>query len=49
MALVGAIGLALTGIGQSIGVLPVAIGLFLFGAGNGTATVEWSNIRFWRK
>ncbi|MDA0183663.1 MFS transporter [Solirubrobacter phytolaccae] len=36
MALLGATGLALAGFGQSIGVLPVAIGLFLFGAGNGT-------------
>lgn len=36
MALLGASGLALTGIGQGIGVLPVVIGLFLFGAGNGT-------------
>ena len=36
MALLGATGLALAGIGQSIGVVPVVIGLFLFGAGNGT-------------
>jgi fucose permease len=36
MALLGATGLGLTGIGQAIGVVPVVIGLFLFGAGNGT-------------
>lgn len=36
MALVAATGLALAGVGQAIGVLPVVIGLFLFGAGNGT-------------
>lgn len=36
MALLGAAGLALVGAGQSIGVAPVVVGLFLFGAGNGT-------------
>ncbi|RKQ87145.1 fucose permease [Solirubrobacter pauli] len=36
MALIGATGLALAGVGQSIGILPVVAGLFLFGAGNGT-------------
>ncbi|MDA0174560.1 MFS transporter [Solirubrobacter taibaiensis] len=36
MALVAAAGLVTAGIGQSVGVLPVVIGLFLFGAGNGT-------------
>jgi fucose permease len=36
MALVAAAGLVTAGVGQGVGVLPVVIGLFLFGAGNGT-------------
>lgn len=36
MALVAATGLITAGIGQAVGVLPVVIGLFLFGMGNGT-------------
>ncbi|MBE2315623.1 MFS transporter [Solirubrobacter sp. CPCC 204708] len=36
MALVAATGLITAGLGQTVGVLPVVIGLFLFGAGNGT-------------
>ena len=36
MALIAATGLVTTGIGQSVSVLPVVIGLFLFGVGNGT-------------
>jgi fucose permease len=36
MALVAATGLVTAGVGQAVGVLPVVVGLFLFGAGNGT-------------
>ena len=36
MALIAATGLVTAGIGQSVSVLPVVIGLFLFGVGNGT-------------
>ena len=36
MALIAAAGLVTAGIGQSVSVLPVVIGLFLFGVGNGT-------------
>ncbi len=36
MALIAAAGLVTAGLGQAVGVLPVVIGLFLFGAGNGT-------------
>jgi predicted MFS family arabinose efflux permease len=36
MALVAAAGLAVTGLGYSRGVVPVVVGLFAFGVGNGT-------------